>query len=69
MKYALSARNQFEGVIKSIEPGAVNGIVILDVNGLEVTGTISMGSIERLGLKVGMPAVAVIKATDVMIGV
>ena len=69
MKYALSARNQFEGVIKSIEPGAVNGIVILDVNGLEVTGTISMGSIERLGLKVGMPAVAVIKATDVMIGI
>lgn len=69
MKYALSARNQFEGVIKSIEPGAVNGIVILDVNGLEVTGTISMGSIERLGLKPGMPAVAVIKATDVMIGV
>ena len=69
MKYALSARNQFEGVIKKIEPGAVNGIVILDVNGLEVTGTISMGSIERLGLKEGMPAVAVIKATDVMIGV
>ena len=69
MKYAMSARNQFEGVVKSVEPGAVNGIVTIDVNGLEVVATISMGSIERLGLKPGVPAVAVIKATDVMVGI
>ena len=69
MKYELSARNQFEGVVKKVEEGAVNGIVTIDVNGLEFVATISMSSIERLGLKPGVPAVAVIKATDVMVGV
>ena len=69
MKYALSARNQFEGTVKRVEPGAVNGIVVLDVDGLEVTASISMGSIERLGLREGVPAVAVIKASDVMVGI
>jgi len=68
MKYTLSARNQFEGKVKKIEEGAVNGIVTLDVNGLEITATISMTSIKNLDLKVGDDAVAVIKATDVMIG-
>ena len=46
----------------------MNGIVVLDVNGEEITATISMGSIESLGLKEGVAAVAVIKATDVMVG-
>ena len=68
MKYALSARNQFEGTVKKVQTGAVNGIVVLDVNGEEITATISMGSIESLGLKEGVAAVAVIKATDVMVG-
>lgn len=68
MKYALSARNQLEGVVKEVKEGAVNGIVTIDVNGTPVTATISMGSIENLGLKAGVPAVAVIKATEVMIG-
>ena len=69
MKYSISARNQLEGVVTKVEPGAVNGIVTIDVNGMPITATISMGSIERLGLKEGVPAVAIIKATDVMVGV
>lgn len=68
MKYTLSARNQLEGTVTNIEEGAVNGIVTLDVNGIPVTATISMASIRNLELKVGDAAVAVIKATDVMIG-
>ena len=68
MKYAMSARNQFEGTVTDVKKGAVNGIVTIDVNGTPVTATISMGSIENLGLKPGVPAVAVIKATEVMIG-
>ena len=68
MKYTLSARNQFEGTVKDVKRGAVNGIVTIDVNGTPVTATISMGSIENLGLAPGVPAVAVIKATEVMIG-
>ena len=66
----LSARNQFKGTIVSIEEGAVNGIVRLDIGGGNiVTSTISMGSIRQLGLKVGGTAYAVIKATSVMVGV
>lgn len=66
----LSARNQFKGTIVSIEEGAVNGIVRIDIGGGNiVTSTISMGSIRELGLKVGGTAYAVIKATSVMMGV
>lgn len=68
MKYALSARNQFEGTVTEIKKGAVNGIVTIDVNGTPVSATISMGSIENLGLEPGVKACAVIKATEVMIG-
>ena len=65
----LSARNQFKGTILSIEEGAVNGIVRIDIGGGNVvTSTISMGSIRELGLKVGGTAYAVIKATSVMVG-
>lgn len=66
----LSARNQFKGTIVSIEEGAVNGIVRIDIGGGNiVTSTISMGSIRELGLKVGGEAYAIIKATSVMVGV
>ena len=66
----LSARNQFKGTIVSIEEGAVNGIVRIDIGGGNVvSATISMSSIRELGLKVGGQAYAVIKATSVMVGV
>ena len=66
----LSARNQFKGTIVSIEEGAVNDIVRIDIGGGNiVTSTISMGSIRELGLKAGGTAYAVIKATSVMVGV
>lgn len=66
----LSARNQLKGTITSIKTGAVNCIVTLDIGGGNiVTSTISINAVEELGLKVGMVAYAVIKATSVMIGV
>ncbi|HJG86832.1 molybdopterin-binding protein [Pseudoflavonifractor capillosus] len=66
----ISARNQFKGTILSIEEGAVNGIVRLDIGGGNVvTSTISMASIRELGLKVGGTAYAVVKATSVMVAV
>ncbi|MCR4601593.1 MAG: TOBE domain-containing protein [Clostridia bacterium] len=65
----LSARNQFAGKVTAVKEGAVNGIVTIDVNGTPVTSTISMGAIEELGLKEGVEATAVIKATEVMVGI
>lgn len=66
----LSARNQIEGTITSVKEGAVNGhVTIEDEWGTKVSGSITNESIESLGLKEGGKAVAVIKATDVMVAV
>ena len=64
----LSARNQLAGVVSKIQEGAVNGIVSIDVNGMTVSATISMKAIKELGLETGKKAYAVIKATEVMVG-
>ncbi len=66
----LSARNQFKGKVIDIQKGAVNGIVKIDIGGGNIiSSTISMNSIEELGLEVGKDAYAVIKATSVMVGI
>ena len=63
----LSARNQFAGKVTAVEAGAVNGIVTIDVKGIPVKATISMNAIQELGLEEGKDAVAIIKATEVMV--
>lgn len=66
----ISARNTIQGTIKSITPGAVNTEVVIEVaEGVVLTSVITKASAERLGLRVGSSAHAVIKASDVMIGV
>lgn len=66
----ISARNQLKGTVASVEDGAVNSIVKLDMaGGIGITSTISREAVEELGLKPGKEAVAVIKATNVMISV
>ena len=64
-----SARNQLRGTVKSVSIGAVMAEVIVDVNGIDVVAAITKDSAERLSLADGKSVVAVIKATDVMIGV
>lgn len=64
----LSARNQLSGKVIRVQEGAVNGIVTMEFAGGTITGTISMAAIKELGLTEGKEAVAVIKATEVMIG-
>ena len=66
----LSARNQLKGTVMEIQDGAVNGIVKIDLgSGNIISAVITMASIRELGLKVGGTAYAVIKASNVMIGV
>lgn len=66
----ISARNQLKGKIIEIKEGAVNGVLVLDIGGgNRITATITMQSIQELGLKVGGEAYAVIKASSVMVGV
>ncbi len=66
----LSARNQLKGAITAIHPGAVNAIVIMELEGGQlITSSISMGSLKDLELEVGKEAYAIIKASSVIIGV
>ncbi len=66
----LSARNQLKGTVVGIDEGAVNGIVKIDIGGGNIiSSTISMAAIKELGLEVGKPAYAVIKATSVMVAI
>ncbi|SQG64613.1 putative molybdenum-pterin-binding protein 2 [Corynebacterium renale] len=67
----LSARNQLRGTVTAIEEGAVNGLVTIKLDGAEqeVTASITNRSIEELGLEVGKPAIAVIKSSEVMVGI
>lgn len=64
----LSARNQLQGVIKSINHGPVSTEIVVDVNGSEVVSSITTDSAKSLDLKVGDRVIAVIKASSVMIG-
>ncbi|HUB26465.1 MAG TPA: TOBE domain-containing protein [Tepidisphaeraceae bacterium] len=65
---ALSARNQFPGTITAIRHGAVMSEVIIDIGaGHQIVSLISTSSAKRLKLKKGGMAVAVIKATEVII--
>lgn len=65
----LSARNQFPGQVISVEKGAVNSIVKMSVlGGNTLSATISNAAVAELGLAAGEAALAVIKATSVMVG-
>jgi molybdopterin-binding protein len=64
----ISVRNSLKGKIKSIETGAVNDEVVIELdNGMEIVSIITKNSAERLGLEKGKEVYAVIKASDVMI--
>jgi molybdate transport system regulatory protein len=66
----LSARNQLVGTVAEIEQGAVMTIVKVTLDGgQEVTASVTKESVRDLGLAVGSPVTAVIKSTEVMLGV
>ena len=66
----LSARNQLAGKVASVTKGAVNGHVVLElVGGNRIMGSVTNEAIEDLGLAEGAEALAVVKSTDVIVGV
>lgn len=66
----ISARNQLKGKIVEIRKGATTAHVRIEIaNGLVLTSSITNEAVDDLGLKVGGPASAVIKASDVMVAV
>jgi len=66
----LSARNVLKGTVTAINHGAVNSEVTIKVApGVEIVSIITKASATSLGLAVGKPAYAIIKASNVMIGI
>ncbi len=64
----ISARNKLKGKIVEVKKGATTAHVKIDIGGQMVTAAITNESAEELKLACGQPAYAVIKASDVMIG-
>lgn len=65
----LSARNVLRGTVAEIITGAVTSHVRIDIGGAVITAAITNEAVKELGLSVGQPAAAVVKASDVMVGV
>ncbi|OLD36689.1 MAG: molybdenum-pterin-binding protein [Armatimonadetes bacterium 13_1_40CM_3_65_7] len=64
----ISARNQLRGRVTAISLGGVMAEVRMQIGGEELVSVITRASVERLGIRVGDDVLAVIKATEVMIG-
>lgn len=65
----LSARNQIKDKIAEVKKGATTSHVLIDAGGVTIMAAITNEAVEALGLKAGMEAYAVMKASDVMVGV
>lgn len=67
----LSARNQLTGTVAQIDVGSVMSIVKIDLYGGQqhITASVTKDAVEELGLAVGSKVTAVIKSTEVMVGV
>jgi molybdopterin-binding protein len=66
----MSARNQLKGKVKTVKPGAVMAEVVVELpDGQEIVSAITLTSAQALDLKTGDNVVAIIKSTEVMIGV
>ena len=68
--YRLSARNQMAGTVTHLLPGPVNTEVTISLDtGDNVVATVTRESAETLGLEIGKPALAVFKASAVILAV
>jgi len=65
----LSARNQIPATITAINSGEAIANVELDAGGVRLVASITMEAVQQLGLAVGTEVTAVIKASDVIVGV
>jgi molybdopterin-binding protein len=65
----LSARNQIPATITSISHGEAIANIELDAGGTRLVASITLEAARELGLAEGQQVTAVVKASDVMIGV
>jgi molybdopterin-binding protein len=64
----LSARNQIKGTVVDVQKGQTTAHVRIDIGaGVVITASITNEAVDELELAVGDDAIAVVKASDVMI--
>jgi len=66
----ISARNILKGKVVKFTKGTVNAEVVIELaGGAQVTSIITLESATSLGIAKGKDVYAIIKASDVMVGV
>jgi molybdopterin-binding protein len=65
----ISARNRLKGTIVEVTKGQTTAHIRLDIGGAVVTASITNEAVDELKLQKGQQAYAVVKASDVMIGI
>lgn len=65
----VSARNQLAGTVTSINRGAAIANVEIDVGGQRLVASVTVEAIDELGITEGTSVTAVVKASDVILGV
>ena len=66
----ISARNQLAGVVRKLTRGPINTEVVIELaKDLDLAAVVTTESAARLGLTEGKEVCAVIKASNVIIGV
>jgi len=66
----VSSRNQLAGKVAAVTPGAVNAEVVIDLDGGgSIAAIVTEGSVKSLGLAPGKPAIALFKASSVIVAV
>lgn len=63
----LSARNQLQGTVQSVQKDGIMAEVVVDVGGQQLVSVITRSSADRLGLAPGQRVTVVIKSTEVLI--
>ncbi|HTT36384.1 MAG TPA: TOBE domain-containing protein [Burkholderiales bacterium] len=65
----LSARNQLQGIVSEVRKGAVTTIVKIEVrHPAVISASITNEAADELALKAGDQALAIIKASEVIVG-
>lgn len=65
----LSARNKINATVTGITRGEATANVALDAGGIRLVASITVEAMQELGISEGSQVVAIVKASDVIIGV
>jgi molybdopterin-binding protein len=64
---ALSARNRFPGIVRSVDADGVMALVEIEAGPHRITAVVTRDAVDELALAPGVPATATVKATSVMV--